>query len=112
MSKSERLSEIVERVAEKYPAVQLTSGYIGNVGNLIFNGEPYDDRSWYVFTKVYDFKSNGKYKYGGYSTEDLELLVEWAENNLETWVKNICLTRCLEQPKAKTEVKRPQYYGY
>lgn len=44
--RQQEIQECVKELAAKYPQVGLTFGYIGNCG------PGYDDRSWFVFTKV------------------------------------------------------------
>lgn len=74
----------VTKLAETYPDLGLTFGYIGNCDLF---GQRWDDRRWYVFTKLATPASKGAcdISFGGYPTSQLGHLMIQAERKLEAW---------------------------
>ncbi|MAM40817.1 MAG: hypothetical protein CL949_20460 [Erythrobacter sp.] len=73
----------VQTLAEQFPELGLSCGYIGNCGHN------FDDRSWKVFTKLRNNDGHGSsVSFGGYPTERIGALALEVEAGLEDWCRN------------------------
>jgi len=72
--------ELKKQLAEKYPQIGLTFGYIGNLERWG------DDRSWYFFTKVRPPQSDNCLSFGSCRTDKLDEFIAKAERELENWI--------------------------
>lgn len=84
-----RLDALTKCLANKYPEVRLTFGYIGN----IYESEDLDERGWKFFTRLppvpgdRDFYGSPGFPHYGVATVKLPELLKQAEKELEPWLR-------------------------
>ena len=92
MSEAEASADLhtfVNALAERFPQLGLSFGYIGNCSLFVQPGNPnyYDDRSWRVFTKLANQRCLGgsNISFGSHDTRDLGYLLLDARYHLAEW---------------------------
>lgn len=76
----------VERLAQAYPQIGLSFGYLGNV----WTNPRRDDRSFTVFTKL-NGRMGSPVRFGGHGYAQLGLLAHLVTSKLETWVRDLVM---------------------
>ena len=83
------LHSLVNDLANRFPQLGLSFGYIGNCSLFVQPGNPnyYDDRSWRVFSKLANQRGLGgtNISFGSHPTSDLGYLLLDARYHLADW---------------------------
>lgn len=83
-----RCETMLKGMRAAFPEANLSFGYIGNLSNTR------DDRSWYFFSSIPQKDSRGSltgesWSVGGYSTDNLTQLADWAETELPKRLRRV-----------------------